>query len=102
VRIDSFALRDVEEVRSLVTQHSNLCIVLAFDPVIALSGLSLLVLGFQQKVCHQASAEQEERQVCQHYSVTEVVLWLVLCSVVEVMLAMMNLVRGWMECRTYL
>jgi len=40
-------LRDVEEVGSLVSQHSDLCIVLALDPVIALAGLSLLVFGFE-------------------------------------------------------
>jgi hypothetical protein len=38
------ALLDVEEVRSLVSQHSNLSIILAFNPVIALSLSSLLVL----------------------------------------------------------
>lgn len=76
-------LGDVEEVGSLVSQHSDLSIVLAFDPVIALAFSSLLVLGFEKEVCHQASAEQEEGQVCQHYSVTKVVLWLVLCSVVR-------------------
>jgi hypothetical protein len=41
------ALGDVKEVRSLVSQHSDLCIVLAFDPVIALAFSSLLVLSFE-------------------------------------------------------
>lgn len=75
------ALGDVEEVRSLVSQHSNLSIVLALDPVIALALSSLLVLGLEQKVCHQAAAEQEEGQVCQHNSMAKVVFWLILSSV---------------------
>jgi hypothetical protein len=35
---------DVEEVRSLISQHSNLSIVLAFNPVITLSLSSLFIL----------------------------------------------------------
>lgn len=42
------ALGDVKEVGSLVSQHSDLGLVLAFDPVITLAGLSLLVLGLEQ------------------------------------------------------
>ena len=74
-------LSHVDVVGTVVTHKLDLLLSLVLHPVIALALSSLLVLGLEQKVCHQAAAEQEEGQVCQHNSMAKVVFWLILSSV---------------------
>lgn len=71
----------VQEIRTLVTQRLDLRLVLAFDPVIPLSGPPLFILGLERKVRRQTAEEEEQRHVRQHDAVAEVVFRLVFCAV---------------------
>lgn len=71
----------VKEIRSFVTQQLDLALVQALDPVVAFATSALAVLTPQQEVLHHGSAKEEQDQVGEYYSVTGVVVWLIIIAV---------------------
>lgn len=65
----------------LVSHQLDLFIRLSFHPDISFTSTSLAVLALKYEVCDDASAEQEQRQVCQHNTVTKLIAWFVLSTV---------------------